>query len=161
MTELKERLEAIQQLAVSTYESWSMNREVSKMTLSRIIEGLQREIENATVYEIRRLYKSMKPYSVVKQGLTLEEAQAHCNDPRTSNVDEGWFDGYSDVQTDLSKEPTRALDEDEEVFNPCPSCSRETWGYKTIRGYQCIVCGYEVETVMPSVSSSDLNDGVL
>jgi len=29
---------------------------------------------------------------VVGRGLTLEEAQAHCNDPRTKG--KGWFDGY-------------------------------------------------------------------
>ncbi len=29
---------------------------------------------------------------VIKRGLTLEEAQAHCNDPKTEG--EGWFDGY-------------------------------------------------------------------
>ena len=29
---------------------------------------------------------------VVKQGLTLEQAQAHCNDPKTEG--NGWFDGY-------------------------------------------------------------------
>jgi hypothetical protein len=29
---------------------------------------------------------------VVKTGLTLDEAQKHCNDPKTSG--DGWFDGY-------------------------------------------------------------------
>lgn len=29
---------------------------------------------------------------VIRSGLTLEEAQAHCSDPATSGV--GWFDGY-------------------------------------------------------------------
>jgi len=29
---------------------------------------------------------------VIKRGLTLEQAQAHCNDPATSG--DGWFDGY-------------------------------------------------------------------
>jgi hypothetical protein len=29
---------------------------------------------------------------VLKKGLTLEQAQEHCNDPSTSG--EGWFDGY-------------------------------------------------------------------
>ena len=29
---------------------------------------------------------------VLATGLTLEQAQSHCNDPKTSG--EGWFDGY-------------------------------------------------------------------
>jgi hypothetical protein len=29
---------------------------------------------------------------VIKSGLTLEQAQAHCEDPATSG--DGWFDGY-------------------------------------------------------------------
>jgi hypothetical protein len=29
---------------------------------------------------------------VIETGLTLEEAQEHCNDPSTSG--DGWFDGY-------------------------------------------------------------------
>lgn len=35
----------------------------------------------------------------IKDGLTLEEAQAHCQDPATSNktgpTTEWWFDGYT------------------------------------------------------------------
>lgn len=42
--------------------------------------------------------------SVIAEGLTLEEAQAHCNDPETSsktctdpNAESGmWFDGYEE-----------------------------------------------------------------
>ena len=29
---------------------------------------------------------------VIKRGLTLEQAQAHCNDPTTEGW--GWFDGF-------------------------------------------------------------------
>ena len=32
------------------------------------------------------------PNQVIKAGVTLEEAQEHCNDPSTSGLD--WFDGY-------------------------------------------------------------------
>jgi hypothetical protein len=31
---------------------------------------------------------------VIKTGLTLDEAQKHCNDPKTSG--DGWFDGYEE-----------------------------------------------------------------
>ena len=31
---------------------------------------------------------------VIKRGLTLEQAQAHCKDPATSG--DGWFDGYEE-----------------------------------------------------------------
>lgn len=31
---------------------------------------------------------------VIETGLTLEEAQEHCNDPDTSG--DGWFDGYTE-----------------------------------------------------------------
>jgi hypothetical protein len=39
-------------------------------------------------------------WETIKRGLTLEEAQAHCNDPSThgGSTDDGtaWFDGYSE-----------------------------------------------------------------
>lgn len=44
-------------------------------------------------YKIIRFYREIwKSSEIVKTGLTLEEAQAHCNDPATSG--ENWFDGY-------------------------------------------------------------------
>jgi hypothetical protein len=50
------------------------------------------------MYEIRRFFSDPDtPHEVIKEGLTLEEAQEHCNDPETSNVEEGWFDGYTEV----------------------------------------------------------------
>lgn len=42
-------------------------------------------------YRIMRFYQSGSA-EVVEEGLTLEEAQEHCNDPDTSG--DGWFDGY-------------------------------------------------------------------
>ena len=32
---------------------------------------------------------------IIKRGLTLEEAQEHCRNPKTS-VDDDWFDGYTE-----------------------------------------------------------------
>lgn len=45
-----------------------------------------------TTYKILR-FRYRQPNEVIKTGLTLEEAQAHCEDPTSRG--EGWFDGYS------------------------------------------------------------------
>lgn len=58
-------------------------------------------------YKIVRYYQRAKP-RVIARGLTLDEAQAHCNDPETSSAtctgsgerahtrSHGpWFDGYT------------------------------------------------------------------
>lgn len=42
-------------------------------------------------YKIVRFFFDA-PTEVIKTGVSLKEAQAHCNDPATSG--EGWFDGY-------------------------------------------------------------------
>ena len=45
-------------------------------------------------YKIIRFYKDHYRNRVIKRGLTLEEAQAHCRSPKTRK--EGvWFDGYA------------------------------------------------------------------
>lgn len=63
-----------------------------------------------TTYKIIRSYqRDDQPKRVIKRGLTLEEAQAHCRDPETSSStctsSEGrrrteergpWFDGYDE-----------------------------------------------------------------
>ena len=45
-------------------------------------------------YSIIRIYHPdlNKQSRIIKKGLSLEEAQAHCEDPRTSTDD--WFDGF-------------------------------------------------------------------
>ena len=43
-------------------------------------------------YKIIRFSFKTNNRRVIKRGLTLEEAQAHCKDPATSG--DGWFDGY-------------------------------------------------------------------
>jgi hypothetical protein len=46
-------------------------------------------------YMIVRFFRDPDvPSKVIKKGLTLEEAQEHCNREDTSNLEEGWFDGY-------------------------------------------------------------------
>lgn len=50
------------------------------------------------MYKIIRFYKDGDKRRVIKQGLTLEEAQKHCRDPRTKKENKKgellWFDGY-------------------------------------------------------------------
>jgi hypothetical protein len=58
-------------------------------------------------YKIVRMFQSGRKARVIKSGLTLDEAQAHCNDPetssstctganrkRTTQLYGAWFDGY-------------------------------------------------------------------
>ena len=45
-------------------------------------------------YKIIRFYRELhKSSKVIKRGLTLEQAKAHCQDPSTRKEGE-WFDGY-------------------------------------------------------------------
>ena len=63
----------------------------------------------AETYKVIRRYFNNHPNQTIKRGLTLEEAQEHCQDPETSsstckgaeNVARTeqfgpWFDGYDD-----------------------------------------------------------------
>lgn len=46
-----------------------------------------------TKYKIIRMYRDANtPSQVIKRGLTLREAQAHCK--RSDTKGDGWFDGY-------------------------------------------------------------------
>jgi hypothetical protein len=50
---------------------------------------------DARIYRIVRYYKVGQRHRTrknIRVGVTLDEAQAHCNNPATSG--EGWFDGY-------------------------------------------------------------------
>lgn len=56
-------------------------------------------------YKIIRFYGDDRPREVRETGLTLEDAQAHCQNPETSSqtttTDDtpgDWFDGYSDKE---------------------------------------------------------------
>lgn len=43
-------------------------------------------------YKIIRFYQDDRPSEVIETGLTLEEAQEHCQSDTTHGP--GWFDGY-------------------------------------------------------------------
>ncbi len=51
-------------------------------------------------YKIVRFYFRAKEQEVIKTGLTLDEAKAHCSDPASKStncpIEEAWFDGYFD-----------------------------------------------------------------
>ena len=50
-----------------------------------------------TTYRIERIWKSDRiPKGVIKTGLTIEEAKAHCSDPKTST--KLWFDSWTKEQ---------------------------------------------------------------
>ena len=50
-----------------------------------------------TTYKIVRLYAPHleRQSRTIKRGLTLEQAQAHCSNPKTRKEGE-WFDGYDE-----------------------------------------------------------------
>ncbi len=45
-------------------------------------------------YKIVRFFQDGRNRRTIKTGLTLEEAQAHCE--REDTAGEGWFDGYTE-----------------------------------------------------------------
>ena len=45
------------------------------------------------MYKIVRFYADDRASKTIETGLTLEEAQAHCQ--REDTHGDGWFDGYS------------------------------------------------------------------
>lgn len=52
----------------------------------------------ATKYQIVRMFRErFKPDTIVRRGLSLKQAQAHCRDPQTQKAGE-WFDGYTNTE---------------------------------------------------------------
>ena len=51
-------------------------------------------------YKIVRFYQDDRENKPIKTGLTLDEAQAHCQDPKTSG--DGWFDGYDKYDPEIT-----------------------------------------------------------
>jgi hypothetical protein len=45
-------------------------------------------------YKIIRFYRKSSRQKVIRRGLSLAEAQAHCSDP-SSKKDGVWFDGFA------------------------------------------------------------------
>lgn len=66
-------------------------------TISQIkVTHIYQEEAEKMRYKIVRFYKADKPSRVIRKGLTLKEAQEHCNDPATRK--EGvYFDGYESM----------------------------------------------------------------
>jgi hypothetical protein len=60
------------------------------------------EVEEEPRYSIKRFYHPDldRRNRIIKRGLTLEEAQEHCSDPKTAK--EGvYFDGYEKQSTNI------------------------------------------------------------
>jgi hypothetical protein len=64
--------------------------DVSDADLHAIISDT---VGSGTEYKIVRMYRDDRPSRTIKRGLNLEQAQRHCNDPRTRKDGE-YFDGY-------------------------------------------------------------------
>ncbi len=59
------------------------------------------------LYVIEKLYHDInKDAEVVKRGLTLEEAQSHCNDPATHKEGEWWHSYRPERTSDAERKKT-------------------------------------------------------
>lgn len=62
--------------------------------LNKIAKIANKKTDQKSYKIIRFFQDSNKPNKVILTGLTLEQAQNHCQDPDTSG--DGWFDGYDE-----------------------------------------------------------------
>ena len=68
------------------------NKEIDEY-VKQLFSKIKKGEKSMKTYKIIRMYQDDRPTKTIKTGLTLEEAQEHCQDPSTSG--EGWFDGYN------------------------------------------------------------------
>lgn len=62
-------------------------------TIEMVYEGVPCTLSLFTTYVIVRFYQDInKGSQIIRRGLTLDQAQAHCSSDDTKG--DGWFDGY-------------------------------------------------------------------
>lgn len=87
---------------MTTHELWDADPDVCcaafQLGACAHTEGFEQEDddEDVTYKIVRHTFDENHPdyMRVIKTGLTLEEAQEHCNDDSTHG--DGWFDGYTE-----------------------------------------------------------------
>lgn len=84
-----------------TLSAWLSDRAASvgiDLETSEVVDGGSDPDDR---YDIVRHFYDSRPSVIVRRGLTLDDAQAHCrrDDTRGGSVDDGtaWFDGYEDA----------------------------------------------------------------
>lgn len=84
-----------------TISSWIFDRAASvgiDLDVGEVVDGGSDPDDR---YDIVRMYYNDRPSEIVRRGLTLDEAQAHCrrDDTRGGSVEDGsaWFDEYRDA----------------------------------------------------------------
>jgi len=73
-------------------------------------------------YKIVR-HRFDQPNEVVATGLTLDEAQAHCQDDSTHG--DGWFDGYT-VENPTAEEISERMESDQRLLEGVRAVERLT-----------------------------------
>ena len=76
---------------MSTLPTWSGTLAGSSPAPRPCLNSTETTMANPAIYRVIR-FSMTEPKEEIKDGLTLEEAQAHCS--REDTHGEGWFDGY-------------------------------------------------------------------